>query len=101
MHRHDDDSMFKSLTNRTEEHVRRAMEKSGEGVDKTRDTLKRQWDEASSRASEWKDIAGAGVRSFSKAADRCAHRNTWTAIGLAALVGGVIAACCVSKNRRY
>ncbi|OZI56008.1 glycine zipper domain-containing protein [Bordetella genomosp. 4] len=95
-----DSGTLSRLVHSTEELLRRTAAFGGADVEAGRDRLKRQWDAASSRASDWQDAAGAGLRHFSRAADRCAHRHAWESIAVAAVVGAVITACLMSKSTR-
>lgn len=100
MSRDYDSGTLSKLVQSTEELLRRTASFGGAEVEAGRDKLKRHWDDASSRASDWQEAAGAGLRNFSRAADRCAHRHAWESIGIAALVGAVITACVLTRNKR-
>lgn len=99
-HRDNDSGALTKLVHGTEELLRRTAAFGGADVEGSRDRLKRQWDAASSHASDWQDAAGAGIRQFSRAADRCAHRHAWESIAVAAVVGAVVTACLLTKSTR-
>jgi len=98
-HDHDSGALTK-LVHGTEELLRRTAAFGGADVEAGRDRLKRQWDAASSRAADWQDAAGTGIRHFSRAADRCAHRHAWESIAVAAVAAAAITACLMAKSTR-
>ncbi|MVW79857.1 DUF883 family protein [Bordetella sp. 02P26C-1] len=103
MHRHHDkdhEGTLSRLVQSTEELLRRTASVGGAEIEAKRDSLKRHWNEVSSSASDWQEAAGTGLRNLSRAADKCAHRHAWESIGIAALVGAVVTACLLTRNKR-
>lgn len=99
MHRDHDNSTLSKLVQSTEELLRRTAAFGSAEVEANRDRAKRTWDDVGARAADWQETAGAGLRSLSKTADRYAHRHAWESIGVAALVGAVIAACILTRKK--
>lgn len=103
MHKHhdrDQDGTLNKLLHATEELLRRSASVGGAEIEAKRDSLKRHWNEVSAQASDWQDAAGAGLKKFSRAADDCARRHAWESIGVAALVGAIVTACLLTRNKR-
>jgi ElaB/YqjD/DUF883 family membrane-anchored ribosome-binding protein len=103
MHKHHDrdhEGTLARLVQTTEELLRRSASAGGAELEAKRDSLKRHWNEVSAHTFDWQQAAGTGLRNLTRAADSCAHRHAWQSIGIAAVVGAVITACLMSKNKR-
>lgn len=96
----DHENTLAKLVQSTEELLRRTASAGSAEVEAKRDSLKRHLNELGAHASDWQQTAGAGLRHLTRAADRCAHQHAWQSIGIAALVGAVVTACLLTRNKR-
>jgi ElaB/YqjD/DUF883 family membrane-anchored ribosome-binding protein len=84
----------------TEELLRSTASYTGEEVERARDRLKTQLENARSMAGTWESTAAERYRYVADATDEYVHENAWKSIGMAAVVGLLLGACLSSGNDR-
>lgn len=84
----------------TEELLRSTASYTGEEVERARQRLKTQLENARSMAGTWESTAAERYRHVADATDEYVHENAWKSIGLAALVGVLLGACLSAGNDR-
>lgn len=93
-------SSLRELMAGTEELLRSTASYTGEEVERARQRLKGQLENARSMAGEWETTAAERYRYVADATDEYVHENAWKSIGIAALVGLLLGACLSSGGDR-
>ena len=84
----------------TEELLRTTASYTGEEIERARQRLKIQLENARSMAGSWESTAAERYRYVADATDEYVHENAWKSIGIAAVLGLLLGACLSSSNDR-
>lgn len=84
----------------TEELLRSTASYTGEEVERARQRLKGQLENARNLAGSWESTAAERYRYVADATDEYVHENTWKSIGIAALAGLLVGALLSSGHDR-
>ncbi|HTJ99367.1 MAG TPA: DUF883 family protein [Bordetella sp.] len=84
----------------TEDLLRSTASYTGEEVERARERLKSQLENARSMAGTWESTAAERYRYVADATDEYVHENAWKSIGMAAVVGLLLGACLSSGHDR-
>jgi ElaB/YqjD/DUF883 family membrane-anchored ribosome-binding protein len=91
---------LRELMTGTEDLLRSTASYTGEEVERARERLKGQLENARSMAGTWESTAAERYRYVADATDEYVHENAWKSIGMAAVVGLLLGACLSSGHDR-